>query len=95
MNIPAPAVSSAAAKARARRALLESLFVRRTLIPILLTLGALMLGLGGAWFVLPQDSPFRMVGQELPIAMLAIGPVFLVVAILNMLQVRSAMQRLR
>jgi hypothetical protein len=87
--------SSARRRARQRQALLDSLFVRRTLIPILLTLGVLMAGLGGAWFLLPPESPFKQSGSELPLAMLVIGPVFLIVGILNMLQVRSALARLR
>jgi hypothetical protein len=90
-----PATSSARRRARQRQALLDSLSVRRTLIPILLTLGLLMPALGGAWFLLPAESPFKQSGSELPLAMLGIGPVFLVVAILNMLQVRSALARLR
>lgn len=87
--------SSARRRARQRQALLDSLFVRRTLIPILLTLGLLMPALGSAWFLLPPESPFKQSGSELPLAMLVIGPVFLVVAILNILQVRSALARLR
>jgi len=93
INIPAASASSAARrKGRSRQAILASLFVRRTLIPILLTLGVLLPVLGAVWFVVPAESPFKAVGQELPWAMLLIGPVFLVVGILNMLQVRAALR---
>jgi hypothetical protein len=93
INIPAPSSTSAARRrGRTREAILASLFVRRTLIPIMLTLGILLPVLGAAWFVMPVESPFKAVGQELPWAMLLIGPVFLVVGILNMLQVRAALR---
>src|SRR5205085_11901771 len=50
---------------------------RRTLIPILLTLGVALPVLGGWWFALDQDSPLRGVGLGLPTTLIAVGVILL------------------
>ncbi|MGH7178390.1 MAG: hypothetical protein ACREJC_13510 [Tepidisphaeraceae bacterium] len=65
--------------------------VRRTLIPILLTLGGSLIALGTLWFRLDPDSPLRDLGSTPAIAFLVLGPVLLLLAVLNMAQVAKQM----
>src|SRR5690242_13009482 len=61
-----------------------TLRTRRTLIPILLTLGAMMITLAAArWFV-DEDSVFADVPRAASYAMLIVGALTLVVAAVNM-----------
>jgi hypothetical protein len=70
----------------------QSMFLRRTMVPILLSGGVGLPLLGGLWFKTGADSPFRMMGMGLPITLIVIGILFLVVGILNVLQLRSELR---
>jgi hypothetical protein len=62
---------------------------KRTLIPILLTCGALLLATGGGRWVVSEDSAFRLLGAGASIAIASAGGLLIAVAALNMLQVRD------
>lgn len=67
---------------------------RRTLIPILITMGLCLPTLGIWWFALDADNPFRnpdlpFPPLALPVALLGVGAVMLALAVMNMLQVRK------
>lgn len=79
---PAPAALAAGAAVR-------TFHRKRTLIPILLTCGALLLATGAGRWMVSEDSAFRLLSGPLSIALAAIGAVLLAVAVLNMLQVRD------
>jgi hypothetical protein len=84
------------AQAARRDPLRRAIHWRRTLIPVLLTLGLLMPALGGAWFVLvPDDSIFKLFRRTIPTVLLAVGPVLLILAIVNMIQVRAMIRAAR
>jgi hypothetical protein len=70
----------------------RSLFLRRTMVPILLTGGLGLPVLGILWFKTDASSPFRMMGMGLPISLIAIGSLFLVVGILNVMQLRRELR---
>lgn len=76
-----------------RLQVLKSLHFRRTLIPILLTTGALLLILCGAVFVVGADSPFANLRKSenvwIPMGLGIAGLLLLGLAALNMLHVRS------
>jgi len=61
----------------------ETLRTRRTIVPILLTLGVMLPILGGLWFVTDEDSPFRALSIFVPIGLIVAGLIVLVVALLN------------
>jgi len=66
----------------------RSMTLQRTLIPILLTL-AVILPASAFWLVLhPEESELRLYGQRLFFYLLGGGAVFLILAIVNMIQVR-------
>ncbi len=91
--VPAPSPDVFLHKAPAPRPahgpVLQSLQLRRTLIPILLTNGVMLPVLGAAWFALGEDSRFRVVGPAVPITLIVVGVVLLGLGLLNVLQVRS------
>lgn len=93
--VPAPSAEMLMAGARHRAAAPRtakhrSNTLQRTLIPILLTLAFLLPGFG-IWLLLrPEQSELRVYGQRLFIYLLGGGAVFLALAIVNMIQVRSA-----
>jgi hypothetical protein len=95
--VPAPSEDDllGAAMRRVRtshRAKPRAMSLQRTLIPILLTLSVLLPAFG-AWMLLrPDESELRLYGQRLMIYLLIGGGVFLVLAIVNMIQVRSSMR---
>jgi hypothetical protein len=66
----------------------RSLTTRRTMIPILLTLGVCLPLVAGWWFHLPDDAPVRGLGSAFPFAMLIGGGAMLLLAVINMLSVR-------
>jgi hypothetical protein len=93
--IPAPAPMELTPRRHADRDPKKSrpLQFRRTVIPILLTLGVALPSLGGAYFALNKDSTFRAsVSAAVAIVLLACGPVLLLLALLNMMQVRAALR---
>jgi hypothetical protein len=92
LNLPAPSPEVFAhrpAPPRPRRELLSrTLGFKQTLIPILLTMGVLMIGIGAWSFYLGEESP---VAGDLVIqlSLLGIGVVMLGFCVLTMFQVRS------
>ena len=67
----------------------DTLKLRRTFIPIVLTLGVCLPLLAAWWFDLDNDSPLKEPGLKLPITLLAVGIVMLGLAVLNMVSVRN------
>jgi hypothetical protein len=65
---------------------------RRTLIPILLTLGVLLPVIGSLRWITGPDLPFVTIARWVAIAMLIAGPILLLAAILNMVQVKRALR---
>lgn len=76
----------------------RSMTLQRTLIPILLTLALILPG-AGVWLILhPAESELRVYGQRLLLYLVGGGVIFIILAIVNMIQVRSvrkARSRLR
>jgi hypothetical protein len=64
------------------------MFLRRTLIPIMLTAGVMLPALGGLWFLTDTTSPFRRAGEWVPITLMATGVMLLVTGLLNALHVK-------
>jgi len=99
--VPAPSeemlMSAAARHMRAPRlpTKTRSATLQRTLIPILLTLGVLLPGFGIWLLVHPAESELHLYGQRLLIYLCIAGAVFLILAIVNMFQVRGALRALR
>ena len=73
-------------------ALDRSINTKRTLIPILLTLGVLLPALGSLKWLMPPDSPFTALPLTGVIASIALGAVLLLLAIANMVHVRHLLQ---
>jgi hypothetical protein len=76
--------------ARARAAALQKLQLRRTFIPIMLTLGTLFLFIGAGQWLTDQDYPYSAANMiwcaiTLPI----LGAILLVMAVANVLYVRD------
>jgi hypothetical protein len=65
---------------------------RRTLIPILLTCGVLMPAVGALKWLRGPESPFAAWPVWAPIALAACGVVMLLLAVVNMMQVRQMMR---
>jgi hypothetical protein len=93
--IAAPALAPDAFVARKPAASVHgpSLEFRRTLIPILLTFGVALPATGIWWFTLDSESPIKVLGLFFPITMMVLGVVLLLLAILNMAQVKRLMQQ--
>lgn len=70
----------------------RSLTLQRTLIPILLTLALLMPAFGIWLRRRPAESELRLYGQRLLVYLIVGGAVFLILAIVNMFQVRGALR---
>ncbi len=70
----------------------RSLRNKRTLIPIMLTLGVLLPAIATLKWILAEDSPFAALPLGAVMALLAIGAVLQALAILNMLHVRHLLQ---
>jgi hypothetical protein len=70
-----------------------SLEFRRTLIPILLTFGVALPATGIWWFTLDSDRPLKVLGLFFPITMMVLGVLLLLLAVLNMAQVKRLMQQ--
>jgi hypothetical protein len=92
VNIPAPTPDtflrprpSAPKSSQLSTASIES---RRTLVPILLTCGALFPLMGGLWFLTDVDSPFRRLSSWMPIALIVIGALLLFLGIANAMQLK-------
>lgn len=70
-----------------------SINVRQTLIPLMLTGGAICIGLALAWMMTDVDSPYRRVSAILPIVLAVTGVILLFAALFNMLMVKRELQR--
>lgn len=69
----------------------QSLGMRQTLIPILLTLGTCLIICGAAKFVVSEDSGYYDVSIWYPIAFFVIGAGLIGIAVMNMLQIRATL----
>ena len=90
--VPAPepeVFAPHAPKAPAGAGGIRSLAFRRTVIPILLTCGVLLIGIGSLRWVAGPDSVFAETSIPLSAALCGTGCFLLLVAMLNMLQVRG------
>jgi hypothetical protein len=70
-----------------------SLQFRRTLIPILLTFGVALPATGIWWFTLGPESPIKVLGLFFPITTMVLGAMLLLLAVLNMAQVKRLMHK--
>ena len=68
---------------------IRSLAFRRTVIPILLTCGVLLIGIGSLRWVGGPDSVFAETSIPLSATLCGTGCFLLIIAVLNMLQVKS------
>jgi hypothetical protein len=66
----------------------RSLLFRRTMIPILLTCGVMFPTLAAMWFHTDPGHVVRRTGPWLPVTLIVLGIVFLLLAVMNMVQVR-------
>lgn len=92
--MPAPDPSAFVSTARFKRPATpsKSLFARRTIVPLLLTHGLLLLTLGGLWFLTDEDSIYRPLGAGTALAMIAGGAILLALGILNVLHLQRALK---
>jgi RsiW-degrading membrane proteinase PrsW (M82 family) len=92
---PADLVSNrrAAASRSQQRSQNQTLHTRRTLVPILLTLGIMLPALGGLWFCTDGDSPFRALSLWVPIALIFFGFLLLAVAMVNVFYLAHALKQ--
>jgi hypothetical protein len=81
--------STGSAEARAAVAAKKNLEYRRTLIPILLTCGTLLLGFGILKFVAGSDSTLQFIPSWIPIGLLCTGALLLALAGVNMMSVKQ------
>ncbi|HUB23996.1 MAG TPA: hypothetical protein VL992_01105 [Tepidisphaeraceae bacterium] len=71
----------------------DPLYKRRTLIPILLTLGVLFCGLGGAQWMIDPEYPFSASNLLWSAILLpGLGGILLALAIVNMIEVKRRMK---
>jgi hypothetical protein len=96
LNLPAPppeAFAPRPPRPRPKRELVSrTVGYKQTLIPILLTEGVLLPGMGAYLFALGDESP--LAGHLwIPLSLLAIGAVLLFFAAVTMLQVRNQLAR--
>ncbi len=91
---PAPDLSAFTPKARpvvAKKHLYEQTNFRRTIIPILLTGGMLMIALG-AWSQVDRNGILGNLGGGIAILFISLGVVLIVVGALNMLHVKHILE---
>jgi hypothetical protein len=86
------AVTTSSKPAVRREPFFRALGFRRTIIPILLTLGVALPGLAIWYFTMDQDAPLKQLGLAFPISLLSIGAIMLLLAIVNMVAVRQQAQ---
>jgi hypothetical protein len=87
----APVAPARAPDPKAKSARSSSLFLQRTIIPILLTMCALSFALAAGWTTLDADSPFREFGKATPLILLFTGVLCGISAAVNMISVRRAL----
>ena len=89
--------SASSPRAPRRESLYRTLAFRRTIIPILLTLGVSLPALAGGWLMLDPDSTLKsapqLAGPLVPVTLVVVGVILLILAVLNMLYVRHELQR--
>ena len=73
----------------------RSLRFRRTMIPILLTCGLIFPTLAALWFATGPEHVVRRTGMWLPVTLVVLGAVFLLLAVINMIQVRHLIAQRR
>ena len=66
---------------------------RRTIIPILLTMGVALPGCAVWWMMQDEDSPARGLGIKFPLTFTFVGLVLLALGIVNMLHVKQELRR--
>jgi hypothetical protein len=95
--VPAPDASvfdttpkkKAAATAKAKAAVRKNLEFRRTMIPILLTCGVLMLGFASLKFVSGSESSLSVLPIWVPVLLVLAGAIVLALAVVNILTVKN------
>jgi uncharacterized membrane protein YidH (DUF202 family) len=75
-----------------RKRVLQSMYLRRTLIPIMLTAGVMLPTLGGLWFTTDTTSAFRGTGEWVPFTLIGVGVLLLVLGLVNAFHVRHQLQ---
>jgi len=80
--------------ARERMRYLRSIGVRRTIIPILLTLGVMLVAASTLRYFVSEDAPLYAMPRWSCIVGYVLGGLLLIVAGLNILQVRSELARI-
>jgi hypothetical protein len=68
------------------------MYLRRTLIPIMLTAGVMLPALGGLWFTTDTTSPFRRSGEWVPFTLIGVGVLLLAVGLANAFHVRHQLR---
>jgi hypothetical protein len=86
---PAAFTHRPAPRPRAAPALYARLNFRRTMIPILLTMGLALPACAIWWCFLDEDSPLKSLSIAYPITLAVVGIALLALGIANMLQVRA------
>ncbi len=76
---------------RSRKTAVSTSNIKRTMIPILLTIGMLLILFGALKYVRGPDSPYAALPGSIVITAFGGGAVLLVFAVLNMLQVKAEM----
>ena len=69
----------------------RGVFFRRTMIPMLLTCGLMLPALAALWFATEDDHVVRGTGIWLPVTFIVLGAIFLLLAVVNMAQVKHMM----
>ena len=82
-----------AGSAPVRQSFFRTLFFRRTIIPVLLTMGLALPAIAVWWFLLDQDAPLKQTGPILPLTLLVVGAMLLLLAIANILVVRQQLKQ--
>jgi hypothetical protein len=65
---------------------------RRTIIPILLTMGVALPACAAWWCTLDEDSPLKLLGLRFPITLAVVGVVLLALGIVNVIQVKHQLE---
>jgi hypothetical protein len=71
----------------------RALEMRRTIVPVLLTTGALAVVLGGLWFTTSEDSPFRETGAILPAGLVFFGLTLVGLGLMNAMEIHRHLHR--
>jgi hypothetical protein len=93
-HLPAPAEHHLSAAAVAAVVVPHGLGFRRTIIPVLLTCGVLLLVTAAVRWLGGDDSPFVALPAWVAAALAGAGVAFLAVAVLNVFQVREELARI-